>query len=214
MSKLMLALLLVSFAGAGWMGFIALPRAAIGGYRSRLWKIRDDLVDEILAGRIRHVPAAQDLVHHLETRITIAASLNPFRMLGISLLVLRDGDRDELRKLNQYDPAKYLELRPFTDRMNKADARHLFVGSFSGWALTLSLIVVAILFAPLVIIGRTARRIRTHRETQRPTVPIFAGAMHTGSVTVEAGYERILSRVVGDAGVADALTPERDLTLT
>lgn len=198
-----------SFAASGlvataWGFLVGIPHATIGAYRTRLWKLRDHLADEILAGKISHTQAGWYLVTRIETRIAIAPSLNPFRLIVLALTIDRE-TRSEMASVNKpkYNPERYAEFSPYIQELDHADRRHLFTGSPSGWLLIVLVFVAALVTLPYVILFERVLGRRPDHDSA------LVRSRQLTEERLENSYEDTIERVVGIRSVAGVLVPSR-----
>jgi hypothetical protein len=139
-----------------WLSLIKIiPACATSLCRNRLWRLRDDTIDDILHGRIANVEQARRLVHELHAAITVAPDLSLINVVALNRMARRIDlsrtDHFELSELGRADRAR-LEPRYFEFRWSLV--KNALFGSPSGW------FVVALL-VPMVVIATLYKRFTT-----------------------------------------------------
>lgn len=157
-SNLMLALTLVGlFAWTAVALFVVLPRSMVSLDRYRLWQLRDDVVLDIIDGRIEDSEAARQLVGDIEIRIVRAREYTLARLLLVARHTYGKDIPEALRDkpIPHDDVAQFHEyLRRFHEINRKAVTSNTILGA-----------VAWVAFEVAHRIGKTtAKRIRRRLE--------------------------------------------------
>jgi hypothetical protein len=128
-------LVLVALALMPIVTIIQLTHLAHTCYRDRLWRLRDDLVDDLLLGRIEPSQGALRLLRVVETHIRIAGRHSLADLL-FALFLLRPKEipsiSDEILG-GDIRPTDRATLASYFQRLNQANIWHLYAGSVLGW---------------------------------------------------------------------------------
>jgi hypothetical protein len=139
--------------------FYVIPSCARSIFRYRLWRLRDDLVDDLRGGTFEDVEQPRRLVREVETAIRAARDLTVFRVVLFTMLARghEPPEREEvdLSVLSKPDRER---LGRYMKTFHWLLTRHVLAGTVSGWIFT------AIVF-PLAAIAVTYRSLRIFRST-------------------------------------------------
>jgi hypothetical protein len=131
-------------------------------FRHRLWRLRDNVVDQIRGERLVDAEPFRKLVREIECAILAAPEVSPFR-----ITLLRFASR-ELRtaKFDYFDPADVdasdrALAEAYVDELRAAFYRQMLFGSPSGWLLLIMLSVLIFPVAVVVVSVRLMRGIHT-----------------------------------------------------
>lgn len=132
------AMCFVVWAGALYF----LPWCARSAFRYRMWELRDDAIDDVLAGRIVPTPAVLAFIRDLENGIRVARHVSILSVLLVPTEARtatgrsRSAARADIQKL----PADQQVLfAGYQRRMRSIVGRHLLLGSLLGWTLLAAL---------------------------------------------------------------------------
>ncbi len=134
-----IALSLICAVGCAWIGlFILTPLNLRSLFRYRLWRLRDDIVDDVLAGRLPREPAVTSLITATESLIQNA------RCVTWTTWLLSPNVPEEYRlayrahietSFNRLSPDQQARLSEYRKNLEACIVRQMTVGSFSGWLL-------------------------------------------------------------------------------
>lgn len=137
----LLTLILVALALFSWVSITKIvPSYATSRYRYRLWRLRDDLSDDIRRGRFDQEDGPRKVLALIDLAIEDAEDLSALNMILFAWTVVAGQEIPD-------DPLELGELSPQDDRllMERLEAvdsallaKTLF-GSVSGWVITLVL---------------------------------------------------------------------------
>lgn len=139
-----IGILAASFAV--WVGVVLLvPRNLRSIFRYRLWRLRDEVVDDVLAGRMPHSPLIRSFIGGVEGIIEHASHVTLLRALCIPVspaLVRKHRGFvfTHFRELSKDERAKY---KSYEKSMRSIVMRRLLLGSVSGWAFLVAIFPVA-----------------------------------------------------------------------
>lgn len=134
-SALVLALATTAAVSAWAIVWFHIPNTMHSRYRSKLWEIRDDLVDDLIFSRLHRSAPALALLDVLETTIRYVPR-HTITDVGIAALMLRDEDVPGLmdRLLSdEVPPSERVRLTSYLTRFADVSLDHLLWGSPSGW---------------------------------------------------------------------------------
>lgn len=175
-----IVLLAVATAVFAWLAVIyIIPATRVSSYRTKLWNVRDELVDAAMRDPELRTAAVDELVTDIERRIKHARELTPFAILTLGLPAKKAGIAGRPRN----EPVLQADLdflHPYKRRIENADIIHLFTGSPSGW-------VALGLFVPIVATGTA---IRACRRSGRAN-----GDHHVGQEAKDLSRELIAPRL-------------------
>ncbi len=123
--------------------FKIVPACATSSFRYRLWRIRDEVCDEVAAGEYRDPEQAQALVRLLEASIENADDLSALNvwMLHVASRGKTPPDIFHLDDLVAMDKER---LRQHLDRFEVALVKKALGGTPSGWVALVALVSMAI----------------------------------------------------------------------
>ena len=135
MPSLLVAGLLAGLIVVSWYAlFVAAPATFRSTYRYSLWVLRDELVDDILSGRISPSPSAMALKDTIESAIRQASSFTLQRVLLATLFARRSGiDTASPQQIQGLTSQETSQLRAYDGRLLKVSLHHLFLTSPLGW---------------------------------------------------------------------------------
>lgn len=138
------------------------PALTDSKYHAKLWNIRDQVMDDVLAGRLAWSPGARNLIAHLES---LAHNSREANLLKALLLVKMDVIREQ--ELTNFEDIMLGDGTPLTDRTRllgyltqaqQVTIEHLPLASIEG------VVGAAMLFSKIV-----RRKVaRSFRSTTRP----------------------------------------------
>jgi hypothetical protein len=151
---------LIAWGLAAWLAiFLVVPSCMQSMFRHRLWRLRDNVVDQIRGERLVDAEPFRKLVREIECAILAAREVSPFR-----ITLLRFASRDLLRdaKFDYFDPADVdvsdrVLAEGYLNELRAAFYRQMLFGSPSGWLL---LIVLSVLTFPVAVAVVLLRLIR------------------------------------------------------
>jgi hypothetical protein len=129
-----------------WFGLIKIiPSCNLSTFRYRLWRLRDQIADDVRGGAFQETAQPQVLVRFLEGVIDLAPEIGALK-LGAMRWSCRHVqspelfDREALEALEPHD-REIMEQR--LDELRRITVRHVLLGSPSGWVLTFILVPLA-----------------------------------------------------------------------
>ena len=124
---------------------VIVPSCARSHTRYRLWRLRDNLFDEIRHEAFKDPAPAEALLSFVETSIVCLGELSLIKLVLLRLATLGVGPRPKSfwDLIGDASPADKRLLEPHIDELMGAAVKHVFLGSPSGWIC----IVVATPFA-------------------------------------------------------------------
>jgi hypothetical protein len=128
-------LMLAAFALMPVVIILQLTRFAHTCYRDRLWRLRDNLVDDLLRGRIERSRGALRLLRLVESNIRVAGRPSLTDVI-LGLLVLRPQDLPSVSDKildGSLQPRDREKLAAYFNQLIKANTRHIYAGSLLGW---------------------------------------------------------------------------------
>ena len=145
----LLAIAVIVSALFAWFSFFSIiPRNLEAICRYRLWEIRDELVDDVRAGKFKDEDEPRKVQYVIEAFIEAASELTPLR-LGLMMAISRRHDNRvklpapiSLKGLCRGDKER---LGAYIVRFNSAITWRVLLGSPSGWALTLASVPLVLL---------------------------------------------------------------------
>jgi hypothetical protein len=173
-----------------------IPSCNVSMYRYRLWRLRDQVADDVREGVFQDATQPQRLVRFIEGIIVLAPELG-----AVKLAIMRWSCRHvpdakypfDLQALRPQD-RKIMEAR--LNELGTLTARRILFGSPSGWCLTLVL-------TPLALISSLVAH-------------LLSGAVDGGSVIEEARH-RVRDEIEVDRALmllGDRSTPNRSALLS
>lgn len=169
--------LAVASASIAWiLVVVALPRYFRSAFRYRLWRLRDDLVDDVLSGNLPDVSSVREMRKRVEVGIRYADDLTLATVLvsawathasGFTVRQERKIREQEARRREELTAKELVLVDQYESRLTKASVVHVLTGSPSGWIGVL----LAALLSPLVAVVyfgiKVCRRIAS---TQTPHI--------------------------------------------
>ena len=146
----LLTLNIIVLALLAWLSLVwIVPSCATSRFRYRAWRIRDEVVDELRAGRYEERDEPEAFVQTVETAIEEAAVLSFLKvsMFGIATRKLEFKPPFRLDGLSENDATL---LRAHITRMDEAAIDKALFGSPSGW-------IAVVLVLPLLLVSATLR---------------------------------------------------------
>jgi hypothetical protein len=133
---------LLGIAGAAliwaWLTVVfIIPAASASRLRHTLWALRDEIVDDVLFGRLDDSAAAQHLLRGVEGAIRVAPQMR--FITTAPLFLTQDADRVQAaanaryREMALLDEAQQDRLVDYMDRYLRACARRILIGTPSGF---------------------------------------------------------------------------------
>jgi hypothetical protein len=169
------------------IGFIVLvqwPKLSDSSYHEKLWKIRDQVMDDVLAGDLSWSPGARNLISHLESLARHSQEVNLLKaLLAVRMDVIgsRDVDRFDDIMLGDATPvADRNKLLAYLSEAQRATLRQSAVGGIDG------------LIGASIIVGRilTSRFRSIVRAGSRPTTGTVR-RVYVGTATPVAQAEML-----------------------
>jgi AcrR family transcriptional regulator len=145
-----LTVLLIGLAGLAWAClFRIVPSCCTSLFRYRLWALRDDVVDEIYAGRYDDPSGARRFVEFLETAIEAASELSALKLTLVhwsarGLTLHQASSLEELLGFAAMSQGDQDVVRPHVDRFQRATVRHALLGAPSGWMMLAAMFPLAV----------------------------------------------------------------------
>jgi hypothetical protein len=165
-----LFILLLAWGLVAWLAiFMVVPSCMQSMFRHRLWRLRDNIVDQIRGDGLAEPGPFRDLVHEVECAIIAAPEVSPFR---IGLLRAVSGNFMRDAKVESFDPEN---VHPSDRRLAEAYVaefraaffRQLLFGSPSGWILFLLLVVLTLPIALVRSVTRGAAVVTEAKDLTR-----------------------------------------------
>jgi hypothetical protein len=146
---------IVAIALFAWFCLVkVIPSCNVSLYRYRLWRLRDGLADEVRQGAFQDAAPARAVIAFIESLIVLAPQLGAVK-LGVMLWSCRHvPDAPDPFKLESLAPRDRQMVQTRLDTVGGLTARHLLLGSPSGWAL------LVILGIPTFVISLAAFLLR------------------------------------------------------
>lgn len=169
------------FALAGFVAwalllFVVWPRTADSTYRYGLWELRDQIQDDLRAGRIENDAFIQDLQRSIRMRILSPAEWRIARVLTV-LLVARLSGGLRFKSLNRSpNPPTSVLHREYLGRLLRQDVKHMAFGSLTG-------LVLAIIITPAVLLLHARARAKSVLRAALAFVGRFVNPENQGSIT-------------------------------
>jgi hypothetical protein len=168
-------LILISTTLLAWVSlFKWVPACMRSLYRHALWQLRDNLVDDVLSGRLPYESGVRSQLRLIEAGITHAHECTVGRILITYWWMLRAKASVDVASLRVdvegLTEEQALHLRSYEDRFRSCTFRYLFLNSPAGW--------FAFLWVPpAFVLYRLFRRVRPVMRTldrivERPTLTV------------------------------------------
>ena len=179
-------LLAAALVGAFCLLFLVVPSCQTTFFRNRLWRIRDDLADDVRAGRFAdHREVANELYRHIDIVIRFGADLSPAKVTlfhVFSIGVEKTESWDENFSVVKDDDDRE-RLKEHYKRVRSAMVFHFYGGSPSGWLL----FALVTLLTPLVVIVFVVMRLlrlqfRGATESLRDSVEVWGDRAYESQV--------------------------------
>lgn len=123
--------------------FVVVPRECRRMYRLQLWKLRDDLIDDLIGGKIQSSKSAVSMLNVLEHAIVSADDFTAGRVL-MTFFAARDQPKDE-----EFLPDGVPDvdrLREYRQRLTDTRVRWVLLTSPFGWTSALWIPVAWIVY--------------------------------------------------------------------
>lgn len=131
-----------------WIGlFVATPAALRSMSRHRFWRLRDEIVDAMLAEKLAQPEAAQLLVRRIEAVIRYADHLSPWNLVFLPPAPTHDAQAVQ-RRMEQFKEVERSLIQSYEHRFFKLVAIHLVTCSPSGWLAGLAMLAAV----PLILL--------------------------------------------------------------
>jgi hypothetical protein len=151
-----------------WVGALFfIPWCEHGRFRYKLWRIRDEVTDDLIDGRLPDVEAVQEMVLYIDHGIRYANEYTFASFLAVLLNVrlsrsdLKDVEHASWDSLSESQRER---LASYQRRIVRAHIGHLWTGSLLGW--------IGVPISMVLIIGRAiltrsigSLSVREQRET-------------------------------------------------
>jgi hypothetical protein len=157
-SLLVLILMIGAMAYIGWVIFIGIPSDLTSMFRYKMWRIRDDAVDKIIAGEqidadgLRAVATTSEILILCADELTAAQCV---AFLGASAICVQQNEAKEPPFLTDGDTAAITVAEPAASSFAALFFRRILTSSPLGWLL---FCVIAVPWAFLWIVSRMAGR--------------------------------------------------------
>jgi hypothetical protein len=156
-----LTVALVLAAASLFLVGVVVPAMLRSMFRYRLWRLRDKVVDEILAGDLPGKMYCHRLVHLVEAFIITSREVTIWRWtVGFrpSKDIVRDVAEENERELGELTEEERARALCHYRQLRKIVVKHLVFGSPSGWMALLCVGVATFLVAMLVGVVELIRR--------------------------------------------------------
>jgi hypothetical protein len=164
--------------------FKVIPNCLLSLFRYKLWRQRDQLAREIRCGEYEHRESAEMVLGEIECFIEGAAQLSPLNIgllyLSARGIVVVPEDRLILQKLPADERAR---LESTLDDFHRAVAKHVLLGTPSGWLVTflaVPVVPVVLFFRVLADEGKQLARLKA--DTRERVSQGSLALMSTGHV--------------------------------
>lgn len=199
MGAVLTVALVASVLWAWFCVFWLVPRNLRGMFRYRLWRLRDELADDIRSEEFERTDEPRRVLRAVECFIASADVLTPFRVGMILALawpkrrMLEDGDQPlSLRGLSPDDKKR---LGAYIKRFNTTVSHQIFVGSPSGWFLAIPAWLLAKVLRLIVRIRHQDGERNGTYDVQRRTTEVSFAALSASHI--EPVDHHPLSQYVG-----------------
>jgi len=144
---LLLALIIAVTAWAGVL--FVIPWCQRGQFRQNLWRLRDEITDDVIDGKLSYHPAVNQLREHIDFSIRYAQDIT-FANLMVVLVSAGRVLRAQIAAaepgcLEGLPPDQAARLGEYRRRFGKLVSKHIISGSPSGW---LAAILIFLLLRP------------------------------------------------------------------
>jgi hypothetical protein len=137
----LLTLILIALALFSWASITKIvPSYATSRYRYRLWRLRDDLSDDIRRGKFDQEDGPRKVLAFIDLAIEDAEDLSALNMILFAWTVVAGQDiPDEPLELGELSPHDDRLLMERLEAVDSALLAKTLFGSVSGWVITLVL---------------------------------------------------------------------------
>jgi hypothetical protein len=150
----LLTVSVVAIALFAWASVVRIvPFCAVSLFRYRLWRIRDQLVDEVRHGKFDDIEQPKILVSLVEATIAGAKDLTALNMLLLRLAAPRDVSPPHPLNLDDLNPSDRELVEGHLHRLLREMAIHTLGGTPSGW-------ICSIVLLPLAVVVTVVTRLR------------------------------------------------------
>jgi hypothetical protein len=150
-----LTFLVLAIVGVGMavILLVVIPRAIVSIYRYELWRIRDELFDQIYADEYHNEHQAELFLGQVEASIRVFPQLSLFNLVVLAALTHGMKPPVEPFDLSKMDASDREKIMPFVWRYGGASLKRIFWGSWSG----LIALPFLLAFAALLSLGSLLR---------------------------------------------------------
>jgi hypothetical protein len=144
----LLVVAVASLAIASYLFFMVIPRSNRSLFRYDLWKLRDDVVDDVLAGRLPDSRLTQEFIASVETTICAAPSLSLVKWILLPTMpkplaaLRRESVQKERARLT---PDQLRLFDEYQTKFRDTFTHHMICASASGWLAFLFVVAVLLL---------------------------------------------------------------------
>jgi hypothetical protein len=166
-----------------WFGLIKIiPSCNLSIFRYRLWRLRDELADEVLDGSFQDAAQPRNLLQFLEGVIELAPELGALKLVAMrwSCRHVRIPELFDPETLDALHPSDRAIIERRLNELQQIAVRHVLFGSPSGWLLTF----LAVPTALIVSLGDHILRVL---KGQRDGASVIQEARHRVRDDVEVG---------------------------
>jgi hypothetical protein len=150
----LLTVSVVAIALFAWASVVRIvPFCAVSVFRYRLWRLRDQLVDEIRHGKFDDIEQPKVLVSLIEATIAGAKDLTALNLLLVRLAAPRGVSPPQLLNLDDLNPRDRELVEGHLHGLLRAMAIHTLRGTPSGW-------ICSIVLLPLAVVITLVARLR------------------------------------------------------
>lgn len=128
-SALIAIVLVAAFSVAWWGLFAGLTGLSRSLFRTALWRLRDQVVDDVVAGRLDWKASVRDLLEAIHLTIKNSEQFTPFRVSSAYAFWRLAGSPVPEGRLDLASHGESDELREYKERLAGACGRYLFINS-------------------------------------------------------------------------------------
>lgn len=156
--------------GAVWLVWVSFPNLAHMNYRHELWRIRDEIVDDLLGGDLSESDGVRRLLRSLyfgierAPRHTLRDAALVFVLIGPDE-IMRAGSLEDFVLGPDVAASERVQLAGYLQRYREASARHMVTGTPLAW----------IVFAPLRVLS--ARSVRPQIRVEQAVAAEIAAPL-------------------------------------
>jgi len=149
--NLVLFVTLVAVTLLAWFSLLKiLPACSTSRLRYQLWAIRDETMDELLAGEYENTEEVQNFIRRLEIAIAVAPDLSLLNLIAFNRMMRGARPPNHVPfDLDALSPTDRERIEPRFTLYEWLLVRNAFLGSPSGWVFLVFFLVPTIILASL-----------------------------------------------------------------